>query len=291
LVTGEPRGLDDTYGEVLAELSGSARELGDDLLGLVNFRPGASRWEDAIRLEACRHLPIFAAETLPLARRALVDAFLAAHHRSLFYGVLADRLADGQLAETPALRTLEAALLDAWRRGLATALGDPLRAETIVESATDDALIGLGIQRRAFSEGRMNVEDYRRLILLKLGWSIATADALVGSDLPSRVGSPFATSARLLLIALQCVDDTLDVDEDRALTNHDIPSMLGISSVTMRRAASYLLWRASDIAREGGFESFADWLSRHGDVVYLSEPHRVDLAQELEAMALARDME
>ena len=88
-----------------------------------------ARWDDFVGLAPNRDLPWFADEDPAAEGGALIGApglarFRRAHHAAGFYGLIADRLVDGQAAAEPTLEGLAAQLLGQWRRQLGEAVGD-----------------------------------------------------------------------------------------------------------------------------------------------------------------------
>jgi len=286
-VTGPQPSLDDSYRQLLTELPPSLRQSARALPGDIEFCRGAISWDACVRLRVCRNLPLFAAEAMGRTRKT-ASRFIVAHHRSLFYGVLADRLADGQVTHTSELRAIEKLFLAAWRKSLAEAAGRPVVVNRLVSQRLRDARLAQDIQRLAFRRHTISRRSYRKMVIMKLGWSTLTSELFLATTAARSDQVAFSKTMQLLLLGLQCTDDAVDTSEDDRIFGSNIPKLLNTSPATLAKAGTHLISDASELARGGGFNDLARWLDRHASTPTLSDGDR--FATELEGMILAAQL-
>jgi len=282
-----PLSLDDSYRRLLRELPAEARRGARALPATTGFRLGVVSWDACVHLDVCRDLPVFAAQAIGKLRPSLLSRFVVAHHRSLFYGVLADRLADGQIQPTIELQALERSLLAAWRRSLAAAIGNTAAATAIIAERSRLVSVAQKLQRRIFARPRLDLGLYRRLVLRKLSWTTLTAEALLALLADRSQQRVFAQTMQLVLLGLQCADDALDVTEDDRTLGNNIPALLDSSPQVLAAASAHLMSAAAELAHTGAFHRLADWLGQRAEV-RLGSPGTGDrFGTELQGMILA----
>jgi hypothetical protein len=284
--------IDGTYQGVISSLAPELRVRALDLLAGGGLATGGSaRWDAIFKLEPCRDLPVFAA-TPDLPVEALhLDAFRAAHHCACFYGVLADRLADRQVAPSPQLEDLLAHFLAHWRRSLARASGDPVLADRAIARGLRLWGAGVRLEQAALARRSLGLVRYARIVLLKLGWAgIASEHLLRRMREPRRAGL-FRDAYLLLMLSLQCVDDAMDGAEDEALHGASIPTALGFPPPALFAAGARLARAAALDARAGGFERFARWISGRADELDRLTAARISVHCKVAGLAIASTLE
>ena len=232
-------------------------------LGLSASLDGA--WTDFTKLEPMCDLPSFVAEDpktpgAVILSEASLTLFREAHYRAGYFGLLVDRLADGQALPHPDLARLRPRLRHAWIDALGRALNDRERAWTLVRRsvrAWERALCHEALHRLP---ARWKSADYGRCIRAKTRWLGVTAAALLeATGQRARVGA-FWRAYELMHLALQVLDDGLDATEDRRLYGVSYPDAIGYPPGALVRAATILCERAAGAAREGRFHRLAAWL-------------------------------
>ncbi|WP_044986149.1 hypothetical protein [Sorangium cellulosum] len=271
----EPRPrIDDTFAAVVAGLPADLRREAEHLpyrLGLTRSPSGA--WEDFVVMDPNRDLPRYAAEdpARPGHCRLAVGqlfAYRRAHHCAAVYGLIADRIADGQVAKSRVFVRLRDEVLRAWIRALGVATGSPPRARALVGAALRATEWGNARERRALvrarrrGEGTLSAREYFTFTSAKLRWFGATAHGLLLSlGEPGRAGA-LRRTYDIFSIALQCIDDALDDASDRRTRGASFPLALGLPSGGLLAAAPGLIGRAASLARAARFHEFGLWLER-----------------------------
>ncbi len=286
-------GVDASYKTLIAEFPSSLHDVAAMLphqLGLV-ARAG-DLWEGFIHLSPNRDLPGFAAEAVAAASgRPLSPEMLArfrrAHCCAGFFGLLCDRLADGQVADTPDLRALRQLFLRKWRQTLIAATGAPRSCEKALRAAVTAWHRGVTLEQAACTERELSPNSYGRILLLKLRWIGTTAEVLLHACGAGRRASAFRRAHNLLLLSLQCVDDYHDVKEDQETRGISIPDALGLPAVGVARAAPRLARQGSSEARAAGFTRLADWLDERAAALDLALLPESSPQAELAGMVLA----
>ena len=82
-----------------------------------------------------------------------------------------------------------------------------------------------------------------------------------------------------------------DAVEDRELHGHDVASALGCSAGALLRVAPKLLGRAAAVAAGAGFTRLALWLAAFARAIAPLHREGDQLADELDAIAIAGEME
>jgi hypothetical protein len=248
--------IDASYGEVLSRLPPALRARGKRLLVELGLTETGS-WTSFLRLAPNRDLPLFAAEGVA---DTVVDQFCVAHHCGAFYGLLADRIVDEQVAPDGELLALAGHLLSAWRGSLGGALGDVARADAAIdeaiatwhEAAADEASL---VRARHYP-----VERYAELVSRKLGWIGLAARALQWHSGTARSAAAFRDAHDLMMIGSQCHDDAADAVEDAQRWGCGVPEALGFPSGALLHASARLTESAAAVARDGGLALFSGWL-------------------------------
>lgn len=283
-------GLGDTWRRFVADSAPSTRDALRALpaeIGLPLGDDGAA-WERFIQLEPNRALPSFAVPR-SLRGRVCVDdelAFVRAHHHAAFFGVVADRIADRQVAPSAALREARAALLRAWERALGDALGDRRAARAHVAEDLRAWRVGLRLERAAFAARSLSPDRYFTAVSVRLRWVSTTARAMLRARGAHDASEALTEIIDRFLFACQCRDDAIDADDDRRVWGVSVPELLGLSQGSLLRAAVSSLRQAEQKARAAGFEALAIWLCAHtseADVWWDGEP---PLMQSMGAMVL-----
>jgi hypothetical protein len=266
------------------------------LAGTLPHRLGLTRspeggFQDFVILHPNRELPVYAADPSIITPDRL-RPFVYAHHLGGFYWLLRDRLADRQVQPDPSLLEVRRGLFARWRASLDAATEDPaLTAETIAD-VTNRWRRAVRAERAALRgcDGGTAPGTYARIVTDKLRWISAAAMALLISAGQRDRAPLFQRSYDLFLLALQCIDDVNDQQEDRALHGRSVPAALGCTEGALLRAAPKLAARAAEVAAEGRFDRLASWLATFAAAIpvgRLGDP----IADELAAIALAAEID
>jgi hypothetical protein len=255
--------IDQTYGAVVASLPAELRSVARSLphaLGLT-ADPNAG-WAEFIRQPATRDLPGLAARGLGksgggrISARAL-ELFRNAHHCAGFYGLLIDRLADGQVRPKPGMRDVRRSLLGAWTRALAEAMGDADAAHSAIAQALRAWARGVRAQRSLANGATLLPDAYVAMSRDRLLWTSTSTACLLGLAAPREQRLAFLVAYDRYILAMQCIDDARDAAEDERLLGASIPRALGLPASGLVRAATLLALEALFTAAAGGFEDFA----------------------------------
>jgi len=228
-------------------------------LGL-SARVGA-RWSDFIQLPPNRDLPSWVADDAGIDA-SVARAFDRAHHLAAAWGVVADRIDDGQVRRPDRFAEVRGRLLDAWRAALGDACGGALAVE-LVDQSLDAWREGTAIERSLLGRpGRAEAPgDYFRAVRLRLRWVSTSAVAMLRSvgdlDRASRLERAYAT----FLCGLQCRDDFVDADDDRAIRGASTHEALGVPRGALLRVAPRALCMAAEACRQAAFDRLAAWIA------------------------------
>jgi len=284
--------IDSTYQEVVARLPQSLREHARTLLfdlGLAR-EPGAG-WADVFRLAPSSDLPVFAQPADHPCDERTLDAFRKAHHSACFYSVLVDRMADQQAATTPERELLAAHFLANWRKSLTQATGDRAHAVWTVDRGARALRCGVNLERAALSRRAMGLRRYGYSILLKLGWASAASECLLRHQEEAYRLEFFRYAFNLLATAMQVIDDAEDSAEDAAIRGTSFPATLGYPAPAFFTAGTMLTRTAISTASQGGFEHFAQWLTRRSDELDQLRKRHVRPEDNLAGMVIASSLE
>lgn len=257
------RAVDASWRAVVSRLSPELASTASALthrLGIARVEGGS--WHEYTKLEPMYDLPVFVDDSPDH-----VTSYRAAHHRAGFFGLLMDRLEDGQAESPDALRPLLAPLREAWIDALAEAMGDAPAARASVQRALDRWRAGLSMERDALSAPTLAPSAYARYVHEKCAWLELTAGACADARCEPARARRFSRAASLMMLAVQLIDDTVDAEEDLRARGVSVPSRLGLQRDALLCAAVVILRRASREAGDGGFERFSAWLSEHARAV------------------------
>lgn len=209
-------------------------------LGLT-WKPDGG-WGEYVTLDVLRDLPSYMADAVPggVSSRAL-SRYRRAHHCAGFYGLLVDRVADGQVFEDRALREDRARVWSAWLDALHTACGSRARAKAMIDDAMACWSRAVADEDAAMRRGHMEPEEYGALVRGKVSYLWVASEAMLRAE-----GVSDARRAELrdlfeqLMLALQCNDDAMDEDEDRARWGKSVPELLGCPSVALYALSSFI---------------------------------------------------
>jgi hypothetical protein len=289
--------VDASYEELVASLPtglrGPARRL-PHRLGVAHSPEGG--WQEFVCLHPNRDLPLYAAEaagTITLPAAALLR-YTRAHHVGGFTWLLRDRLADGQVVPDAVLLALSRELGNRWRHSLEDACGDAPLVRRVVGAVTHRWRRGTGRERALLREGGMSPALYAEVVRDKLRWISAASMCLVSCSAAGAAeqrARAFLRAHDLFLLGLQAVDDVNDAAEDRALHGHDVAGALGCTAGALLRVAPKLVARASAEAAGAGFTRLALWLGTFARAISPLHREGDQLADELDAIAIAGEME
>ena len=232
-------------------------------LGLSPHRD--AQWSDFVQLPPNRDLPgwVDDAPTGSILPRDRVAAFEQAHHLAAAWGIVADRMDDGQLAESAPFEAPRGALLAAWEVALHRACGDLALARATVGDSLQAWERGTALERSLFQKpiGPSGAALYARSVGLRLTWVHATSTAMLKTaGQPERVEGLRASHAAFMC-GLQCRDDAFDADDDRRVRGAAVHEVLGVPRGALVRAAPASLRRASTLAHAHGFHRLGAWIA------------------------------
>lgn len=275
MISGEPvrPRIDDTLARVAERFPAPLREQTGGLahrLGLT--RTPEQGFESFVVMAPNRDLPRYAAEdprrpgTCRLSPGSLAR-WRRAHHCAAVFGLVSDRLDDGQIAPDPWLLGLRDEMLAAWKVELAGALGSPARARALIGAALRALGRGNALERQALSRakesgpGTLSAQEYVRTVRWKLRWfGVAGHGALLSLGEPRRARA-LRDAYDTFSVGLQCVDDALDAERDERERGASFPAALGLPPEALLAASKGLFARAARMAGEAHFHELAEWLS------------------------------
>lgn len=279
------REVDQSWSAVVASLPVHLRTLAGSLTHQLNLAsaPGGS-WHEYTQLEPMYDLPVFVCED-----RESVRLFRHAHHCAGFHGLVMDRRHDGQARDPDALEEMEHALRAAWQRSLGDALEDNERATEVVGHALSRWRDGLRLEGETRRAGAMSQRTYARYVDAKCEWLLVSATTCASRRCAPEASHAFQRSVRVMTLALQLLDDTLDEEEDRRRDGSSVPERLQAVRDGLLCTAVSLLQHAAGEAQRGGFARLSRWQLDHAATV---DRHvRGDrVAHALTAIALAPSM-
>lgn len=259
-------GVDGTYRKAVAHLQGQLKEVSNQLpfrLGLVR-EPGG-QWADFAKLELNRELPRFvAADLLASCEQQEFDCelFCRAHYLGAVYGLIADRIADGQVQLTSELGHLRRLFREEWENALRLAVRDRGRARLEIANSLAAWRRGIRHEREYIARGHLTPSGYAQVNRDKLYWIAASARCLVACLRREPYVARFQRIYDLFMCGLQCLDDFTDADRDRAARGCDVPSALSVAPGSLLCACPALVSRAAEAAEEHGFAKMSVWF-RH----------------------------
>lgn len=270
--------IDDTIAELIPSWPSSLRRDAERLpyrLGLTRSPEG--RWEDFVVMDPNRDLPRYAAEDptspgLSRVRPEVLHAYRRAHHCAAAYGLIDDRLTDGQVSKAASLVLLREELRRAWTRALGEATGSPARARAVIAAALRSTKQGNQREQRALARARRRVHDekiaklspveYVSFTCDKLRWFGASAHALLLSLGERRRALALRAAYDTFSVALQCIDDAMDDGRDRETRGASFPDALGLPANGLLAAAPGLVHQAAAHAHAAQFHELSQWLTR-----------------------------
>lgn len=234
---------DDTWRELLRGLAPSQRLVLQTLPTRLGIASNGASWEFA-RLPPLVATPRFFDATGPTALRS--------HHRACFWGLTADRLADG---EVTGVEPWELDLLhDAWRASLTTELGDEAAREVAARARTLQHE-GFALESALLRRASISFEAWARCVLLRTAWfNASTLTALPLSARPA-----VERGLQHLMLGLQLLDDVVDAPDDLTRRGASWPALLGLTrDELLGRSLSFTLAAAHDFS-SAGHRVLGDW--------------------------------
>lgn len=275
MISGEAHRLriDDTLASVALRMPKSLRGQTSRLAYRLGLTPAPEQgFEAFVVMAPNRDLPRYAAEAtgepgvcrLP---QSSLDQWRRAHHCAAVYGLISDRLDDGQVKKATVLVKLREAMLAAWKRELGHALGSPSRARALVNDALLALARGNAMEREALSvtqaegPGTLSARVYVETVRAKLRWfGVAGRGVLLSFNEPERARA-LEDAYDTFSVGLQCLDDALDAEKDERLRGASFPAALGLPGGALLTASKVLFARSAELAARGSFHELSEWLS------------------------------
>ena len=210
-----------------------------------------------------QELPLFAADGVGVGgaqpSEETLERFRLAHYCGGYHGLVADRLADGQIEADAGLLEIRDLLYESWVESLESVLPDKGVARPAVVESMRRLDSAVRLERDSLSQGRMSLEDYGQSVADKVHWLGLPSRLLVEVHAGEARGQQFQRCFDLLMLALQCCDDARDVDEDARTRGGSIPECLGFPSGALMRAGIKLFLSSAQLARQLEFNALSGW--------------------------------
>ncbi|MBN9681584.1 MULTISPECIES: hypothetical protein [unclassified Corallococcus] len=254
-------------------------------LGLTTHPEGG--WNDYSALAPFQRLPAYASERQgPGLAPELQSRYLRAHHRGGFFGLLIDRLDDGQVPQRPEWPRLRQALFDQWLQSLTDATGNEVLATEAIKVALEDWAEAVSNEKALLSRRSLSMAQYACLVSQKVSWLGTSAFCLLlAHGDPARLPA-FRRAFDLLLLSSQCLDDALDAEEDARLHGIGFPEALGHPPRGLLRTAPGVARLGATLAYKGGFNELGTWLAERARSLDESHSGKSSLQAEMSALAL-----
>lgn len=254
-------------------------------LGIVDTPQG--EWEDFWILDPSRNAPVYANEGAVVDGDAL-QRFRRAHHCAVMFGLVADRLVDRQTAPDVRLDALLSTFYAAWRAALGVACGDQSLADGAVDAAMTAWREGTALEQHTLATRDLTLQRYALQTVGKLRWGSTASLCLLAHSGSQRRLACFQRSFDLFCLSIQCTDDAIDSDEDKALHGVSIADLLGVSPGALAKAAIPLAEEARQEAHAGEFHELGRWLTRWRTFLENSRPDGDPVANLADGLRLGQ---
>lgn len=239
----------------------------------ITGRPNGT-WSDYVHHEVLYDLPTIIADAVhrDISQRELL-LYRRAHHIAGFYGLLTDRVADGQVKLDRPLERDAIWLRREWESALATACGSGAKARRCIADERRSWKLAVTAENARLADAA----TYGKLVRDKVGYLWVSAGMML-----DQLGAASSESAALrdaferVMIALQCHDDATDEAEDRALRGASATDLLGVDTATLHATAALLLRDVSTRAVPAKMRSWCEAMS--AQAFSLVAPERSALA-------------
>jgi hypothetical protein len=252
-------------------------------LGITDRPDGG--WQDYVHHPPLFDLPGYAADLCvrPI-RPTRLEQHRRSHHLAGFYGLLIDRVADGQVALDPNLRADGTWLRRAWEDELARALGSLPCARRRIGQTLSRWRKAIAWERAAVSARLLKPDAYREIVALKVDHLFLAANTMLESlEAPPSVRAHAHDVFNRVFLALQCNDDATDAADDKEVAGANTAELLGIRPSALRRSGVHVLDSACRLA-EQTWPRMAAWCRRVQRDIDALVPPREALIAELGAM-------
>jgi hypothetical protein len=255
--------LDQAHRECVERLPRSWRALARELPFRVGISPRApGSFADYATLDPIVDLPGLVA---PEVEPHLLHAYQRAHLFGGFFGLLRDRLWDGEAPDHAGLHALIPLLRAQWRAATIAAHGAPGVVDALVAHTDARAWWAHRVEMRLRTKLSMRLRTYATLVVDKTAWFGVAARLLVRRFRGREVAQAFEQARSLLMLSLQAPDDAADAASDRDTKGFDFPSALGVSGAVLFRAGAVLSSHLAERARHGAFPGLASWAAARAD--------------------------
>lgn len=269
------RAMLDSYRRLIDEAPAELRPILETLpfrIG-VTYRPDGD-WSEYSQNCLLYDMPFVIARELGL-RGVDLDGLRLAHHFAGFYGLVCDRIADGQVQCDSDLQLVRNYLRTAWAGAAAQA--GLIEAATQIEQAMQQWREGL--ENDCILEGALASSTYCANVAKKTRWlTLITRHMLMISNLPAPSVERVCRTLEVLLVGLQALDDAADENEDRELRGVSYPQALGIEACALRLVAKQALTAAAEHARAAALFELADKAALHAASIRPSSEREALLA-------------
>lgn len=213
-------------------------------------------WDDFIRLAPNRDLPSYVVDAIPRGCSAKLETFSEAHHCAAMFGIVTDRIVDGQIFDR-SLSIARQELLRRWIAALARGMGDSRWARTVVGAAMHAWKKGTDLERQQL-RGSQSWDGWASSVVLRLQWVSSTAVAMLDSVGASAAARGLGRTYDLFMLALQVIDDRADRVEDELQRGRAFSIVDGCRD--SRALPSILLSQAATTAANSGLSTLGAWL-------------------------------
>lgn len=277
--------VDETFEHLVARLPAAVREDAAFLpyrLGLVHRPDGA--WSDFTQLPPVHALPAMLGDVVELDP----TPYVRAHRAAGFYCVALDRVADGQVQPDEELGALQLGLRELWIASVSDLVGGEPPAAKLVARAEARLRAAIRAERTAFATWCLGPTSYARAVLDKTDWLLLASRLMLESEGADAARAALERGHALSILALQLLDDAMDVAEDRAVRGASIGDLMDFPPNAFVIAARVLTEHAREELASGGLTELAAW---HGERVETLRALRLEpvspLLDELGALALS----
>lgn len=234
---------DDTWRALVSTRPSSTRGITQAMpyrLGITSLPAGG--WRDYVRQPPMFDLPGYMADRAPRAvSPAALRRYRRAHHCAGFYGLIVDRVEDGQVADSAALRSERAWLRSVWVAQLGQACGSTASAKTEITATMQALRQGASDARTSRTAGALDAEHYAAAVRKRVGFLwVATGLMLRVHGAGEDVIDQARTDFEHIMIALQCCDDAVDDEEDRELFGQSAAASLGVAPSALQATGAMM---------------------------------------------------
>lgn len=214
-------------------------------------------WDDFIRLWPNRDLPAFVHDALPVGHELSNErlaCFSAAHHYAAMFGIVTDRIVDGQVFERDLLPVRES-LLRCWTEQLGVGLGDRFQARHVIGQAMRAWKRGTDLERSRAGKAH-DWDTWGASVTQRLQWVSTSAISMLEAGGAWDAAGALGRTYDQFMMALQIFDDRADQAED--LRERGVS--FEVEDGDPRQLPALLLFQAAATASASGLYRLGGWI-------------------------------